>query len=490
MNAVALRDDDLEEQLRDAVARRSFEDFCKRTDPTYIELPHTRLLCENLQALADGEIQKLMIFMPPRHGKTYHASEKFPAFYEGISDGTADMIIGSYTARRAQASSRKVREIIREPRWPFPEVELDPESSAVNEWRTNRGGIVVATSVDGSSGGFGANLLAIDDPVKGRKQANSLTYREATWEWYTEVAARRMQANLRTPKRTPAKELICTTRWTEDDICGRILNSGAAGKWVVLRIPAIAEDEDKTGFVDPLGRAPGEELAPELGVYIPRPDLGEISLRGFESIYQGNPKPQEGDLFKRAWFGNRYNVLPATIKKGAIFLDGAWKEGVGNSRSALATWLTDGVNYYVADAWAERVEYPDLKRKAKDYWNRDRALAPQMVFCVEDAASGIPIVQEFRRSTNIPIVGVRVDKSKYTRAEGATPIFEAGKVFLPEDAPWVDEWIEEHIAFAGIDGEQNDWVDTSSGALARLAGATVLTWGTLNSTRGRGKAKG
>ena len=90
----------------------------------------------------------------------------------------------------------------------------------------------------------------------------------------------------------------------------------------------------------------------------------------------------------------------------------------------------------------------------------------------------------------IPIVGVRVDKSKYTRAEGATPIFEAGKVFLPEDAPWVDEWIEEHIAFAGIDGEQNDWVDTSSGALARLAGATVLTWGTLNSTRGRGKAKG
>jgi predicted phage terminase large subunit-like protein len=475
--AFAAAADDLVEEL----ARRDFEEFCRRVDPHYLVLPHTQMICEHLQALADGEILKLMIFMPPRHGKTYHASERFPAFYEGISGGTADMILASYTARRAYASSFKVRELMRDPSWPFPDVTLDSESQAVNEWRTNRGAIVVATGVGGSSGGFGANLLAIDDPIKGRAEANSETYRESTWDWYTEVAARRMQANLRTPKRTPAKELICTTRWTEDDIPGRILNSGAANKWEVLRLPAIAEDND------PLGREKGEELAPELGVYIPRPDLGEISTRGFEALYQGNPTPLEGDLFKRAWFNQRYKALPGKLRKGAIFLDGAWKEGIANDRSALAAWVTDGIDYFLVDAWADRVEYPDLKVAARDFWFAHRGLAPVMTFCVEDAASGIPIIQEFKRSTSIPIVGVTVDKSKFTRAEAVTSLFEAKKVILPDsdDAPWLHGWIEEHIKFTGAAGMADDYVDTTSGALARLANVTTLTWGTLHTERKR-----
>jgi predicted phage terminase large subunit-like protein len=473
---------DLADEVR---STRSFEKFCLRMDPAYLALPHARMLCDYLQALADGDIQKLMIFMPPRHGKTYHASERFPAYYVGRSGGTADMIIGSYTARRAQASSYKVRELFREPAWPFPDVALDPESQAVNEWRTNHGAVIVATSVDGSSGGFGANLLVIDDPVKGRKQANSETYRESTWEWYTEVAARRMQANLRTPKRTAAKELICTTRWTEDDIPGRILNSGAASKWEVLRLPAIAEDDD------PLGRPKGAELAPELGVYIPQPALGEISSRGFEALYQGNPTPLEGNLFKRSWFERRYRALPGNIRKGAIFLDGAWKEGVSNDRSALAAWVTDGVDYFIVDAWADRVEYPDLKVLARDFWFKHRHDAPAMAFCVEDAASGIPIIQEFKRSTSIPIVGVTVDKSKFTRAEAVSGLFEAKKVVLPDpdvfEAPWIHDFVEEHIKFTGEAGMADDYVDTSSGALARLANISQLSWTTMNTARRKGK---
>lgn len=91
----------------------------------------------------------------------------------------------------------------------------------------------------------------------------------------------------------------------------------------------------------------------------------------------------------------------------------------------------------------------------------------------EDAASGIPIIQEFKRTLTIPIVGVTVDKSKYTRAEAVTPLFEAGKCYLPEDAPWLDEWIEEHVSFPG---KHDDLVDTTSGALARLTNASTLTW--------------
>ena len=165
--------------LSEAIARRSFEDFCKRTDSSYIETRHTRMLCQYLQALANGEIRKLMIFMPPRHGKTYHASERFPAFFEGINRGEADIILASYTIDRARASSRKVRGLVREPSWPFPDVALDPDAQSVDEWRTTAGGIVKAAGVGGSMTGFGAHLLAIDDPIKGRAEANSLTQREA-----------------------------------------------------------------------------------------------------------------------------------------------------------------------------------------------------------------------------------------------------------------------------------------------------------------------
>lgn len=447
----------LREAVLEALARKDFQAFCERTDPTYIQTRHTRAICEHLQALADREIQKLMLWIPPRHGKTYHASERFPAFIEG-SDPTTQAILASYTIDRARASSRKARELFRSSTWPF-EPRLDPNAQGVDEWRTTAGGVVKASGVGGSMTGFGAHLLAIDDPLKGRAEANSETHREGQWEWYTEVARTRLMAR--------AIELIATTRWHEDDICGRILNTKAASKWTILRLPAIAEEND------PLGRAVGEELAPELGIEIPRPDLGEISTRGFEALYQGNPTPQEGDLFKRAWFGQRYRALP-TLTKAALYLDGAWKEGVANDRSAIGLWATDGVNYYLVDAWASRVEYPDLKTKLKDYWERWNGLAPTMWACVEDAASGIPIIQELKRTTSIPIVGVTVDKSKWTRAEAVTPIFESGHGYLPEAAPWLDEWIEEHVGFPG---KHDDMVDTTSGALAKLATASTMTWG-------------
>jgi predicted phage terminase large subunit-like protein len=451
--------------LREALARRSFEAFCKQVDSSYIETRHTRMICQYLQALADGEIRKLMIFMPPRHGKTYHASERFPAYFEGVNGGRADIILASYTIDRARASSRKVRELLRESSWPFAGVDLDPESQAVDEWRTQCGGTIKAAGVGGSMTGFGAHLLDIDDPIKGRAEANSDLQRETQWEWYTEVARTRLMRD--------ARELLVTTRWHEDDIAGRIRNTPAGSKWAVLRLPAIAEADD------PLGRKIGEPLAPELGIEIPQPSLGEISTRGFEALYQGNPTPQEGDLFKRAWFASRYKTLP-TLRRAAMFLDGAWKEGIGNDRSAIGLWGTDGVHYFLIDAWAGKVEYPDLKLKVKDYWNRWAGVARTFWPCVEDAASGIPIIQEFKRTTSIPIVGVTVDKSKYTRAEAVTPLFEAGKCFLPEDALWLDEWIEEHVSFPG---KHDDLVDTTSGALARLANATTVTWATLRTTK-------
>ena len=138
----------LRELAREALARRSFGDFCARMDDGYVRAPHTKLLVSHLEALANREIEKLAILMPPRHGKTYHASERFPAWFQGVAGGNADIILASYTIDRARASSRRARALFREPAWPF-DCELAGDSQAVEEWRTGAGGVVKAAGVGG-----------------------------------------------------------------------------------------------------------------------------------------------------------------------------------------------------------------------------------------------------------------------------------------------------------------------------------------------------
>ncbi len=450
----------LAEAAREALARRSMLDFCAWTDPTYNPtLPHAKIICEYLDALVRREIENLAIFMPPQTGKSYHFSQRFPAYALGMTGGKALVATVSYTIDVARKNSRAARSIVADERYPFGDVELAGGAAAVDEWYVVAGGGVKAAGVGGSLTGFGANIIAIDDPFKGRAEADSPTIRDTTWSWYQEVVSTRRRAG--------AQKLLAMTRWHEDDTAGRILASGASKSWTVLNLRAFAEEDD------PLHREIGELLWPGG----PRPLSvadGEISSRGFAALYQQRPAPETGDLFKRGWFAQRYGELPWPIAKhgrGVIYLDGAWKTGLGNDRSALAAWVTDGRNYYIVDAWAGRLEYPDLKAKAMAFWERHRHIANTMRFCVEDAASGIPIVQELRRSTNIPIIGVKVDSSKFTRAEAVTPEFESGKVFLPEGAPWIDEWVEEHVAFPTA--KHDDFVDTSSGALARLKGESA-----------------
>lgn len=444
----------LAREARSALARRSMLDFCALMDVEYDPtFPHAQIICEYLDALVNREIENLAIFMPPQHGKSYHFSQRFPAYALGVTKGKSLVATVSYTIDVARKNSRAARALVGDLRYPFRDVKLADGAGAVDEWYTTAGGGVKAAGVGGSLTGFGANIICIDDPLKDRAEADSPTMRDRAWSWYQEVVSTRQRAG--------TQKLLAMTRWHEDDPAGRILNSGAAKSWEVLNLRSLAEEDD------PLERPIGAVLWPSG----PRPLSvadGEISSRGFAALYQQRPSPETGSLFQRTWFSNRYKVLPHFVQRGrgVVYLDGAWKTGLGNDRSALAAWVTDGRNYYLVDAWAGRAEYPDLKAKAAAFWERHRMVAATMRFCVEDAASGIPLVQEFRRSTNIPIIGVKVDKSKYVRAEAVTPEFESGRVFLPEGAPWLDEWIEEHVAFPSA--THDDYVDTTSGALGQL----------------------
>ncbi len=443
----------LEDLASKELARRSLLDFCIRTATVdgepYVQYRHSLKVIEYLEALERYAINKLIITMPTQHGKSYHSSERFPAFYLGRHPKD-HVIVASYGQARANDASRKVRNIVESQEWPFSGIRVASDSSAVAQWALNTGGQVKAAGVDAALGGFGGHLLVLDDPHKDWSEAESTVISDATWNWFGAVFMRRQRRN--------ARILIPTTRWNDRDVVGRILNTPDGKNWTLLELPGFA---DPTERPDAIGRAKGDVLWPE-GPPLPRPETGEISRRQFDALVQQRPTARDGAIFKRPWFdlNERYNE-PPPFSTTVAALDGAWKEGVGNSRSAITLWGKARDGYYPLHAWADRVEYPDLKAKVLSFVARHR---PRKLL-IEDAASGMALIQELRRSTSISIIGVPAKGSKESRAEAASAAFEGGRIHLPAEGEWVDEWIEEHIRFPA---KPNDLVDTTSIALEHL----------------------
>jgi hypothetical protein len=212
VTAAILDRPDVQALLQRELSRRCLVDFCQAMDPSYERSRHADLLIQHLEAVERGEIKRLAVFMPPRHSKTYHVSERFPAWFLGRNPDLR-VILASYGAELAEGSSRKVRNLMKDERWPLRSVRVADDSGAVNKWATNAGGEVIAAGVGGAMTGFGADLLVIDDPVKGRAEADSETYRESTWNWYTEVARTRLMPG--------GRIVLCQTRWHEDDLASR-----------------------------------------------------------------------------------------------------------------------------------------------------------------------------------------------------------------------------------------------------------------------------
>lgn len=440
------------------LARDELKAFCLLMDSKYEVARHADLLIEHLEALERRDIQKLMVFMPPRVGKSYHVSERFPAWYLG-KHPDHNVIVASHSERLAARASRRIRGLIGATEYPF-DTEVNRNLRAADRWETTQQGGVLAAGVGTNIIGFGFELGVVDDPIGAREDAESEGKRNSVWEWYNDDFGSR-----RAPR---AIELMMHQRWHEDDLAGRLLNSPQANDWTVLNLPALAE------LNDPLGRNVGEALWPERYDEKFYEGLRKGRERSFASMYQQRPTAMEGSMFKRSWFNRRWDILPihdfsedgvrrASRWKVVQFVDTAFKTGVGSDYSVIATWATDGVDFYVLDVWRKQVEYPDLKRAIV---NSATAHKPRAIF-IEDKASGQSILQDLRVNTALPIVPFTVGGSKEGRADAVTPFFEAGKVVLPSSASWVDEFIEEHISFPNA--AHDDMVDTTSMALRELA---------------------
>lgn len=289
-----------QEMARRELARKHLLPFIMRFNESYEPGWVHKDICDKLEwfsaAVAAKESPRLMIFMPPRHGKSEIGSRSFPAWHLG-NYPNHEFIGCSYGSDLAIGFSRKVRDLVRDAAYKavFPETAINKDSQSVENWLTTAGGGYAAAGVGGPITGRGAHVLVIDDPVKNRADAESQSHRDAVWDWYTSTAYTRLAPG--------GGVLLILTRWHDDDLAGRLLRKMAEGEgdeWVVVEYPAQA-------VTDELFRAKGEPLHPER--YDAKALEGikrAIGPRDWQALYQQNPTPDEGDYFNRdmfRWYG-------------------------------------------------------------------------------------------------------------------------------------------------------------------------------------------
>ena len=422
--------------------------------PRFELAAHHRLIVDRLEAVERGDIRRLMIFMPPRHGKSLLGSQMFPAWYLGCHPDRS-IITASYSQDLADDFGRQVRNLVSDPihRAIFPECRLADDATSMRRFGTTAGGLYYAVGRGGAITGRGADLLLIDDPLKNFEEARSEPNRRGLHEWYTSVARTRLQPG-------GAIILICT-RWHEDDLSGRLLRESGDENWHVLSLPAIAEVDESFRCV---GEALWKEKYPLVALEEIRREVGGPT---WASLYQQRPAAAEGAIFKREWL--RYYREQPVCKRIVQSWDTAFKTGLENDYSVCTTWGVAENGYYLLWFWRGRVDFPDLKRLAVSLAQEWKPSA----ILVEDKASGQSLIQELRYQSPLPIIPVKADSDKLARAQAVTPLFEAGKIHLPESAPGLADYVDELAAFPT--GIHDDAVDSTTQALNYIRHQPVHT---------------
>ena len=273
----------------------SFRDYVKLVSPRFKFFPHINVLIDSLERIVDGSLTRLMVFMPPRHGKTECISRLFSGYYVSKFP-EREVGIVSYSGEMVYGFSRDARGFYGEAGG-----ELAQDAHAVREWRTPAGGGLWASGVGGPLTGRGFNLGIIDDPVRGSEEAESDTQRRKSHDWYRNVFHTRGE---------PASGIIVVaTRWHEEDLPGWLLKQEeeADEKWHILNFDAIYEEErpefPESCTVEPDWRKPGEALCPErFPLEVLEAKRRTMGTRNFAALYQQQPSPPDGMFFKGSWF--------------------------------------------------------------------------------------------------------------------------------------------------------------------------------------------
>ena len=442
-------------QWKDAITREkaqgNFMAFVKEMWPGFVHGRHHALMAKKFEEIAEGKLKRLIINMPPRHTKSEFASNMLPAWFLGNYPGKK-VIQCSNTAELAVGFGRKVRNLVDSEQYAkiFPNVSLRSDSKAAGRWATNHGGDYFAIGVGGTVTGKGADLLIIDDPhseQEARLAQGDPTVFDSVYEWYTSGPRQRLQPG--------GAIIIVMTRWSDKDLTGKVIKNDATD-WEIIELPAIM----------PSGKA----LWPEFWSLNELEALKEeLPAYKWNAQYQQKPTGEEGAIVKRDWW-KRWESDRAPFCEFVIqSWDTAFTKSQRSDYSACTTWGVfhlnedpNNVNIILLDAVKDKLEFPELKEKAKemyDEWKPDACI-------IEAKAAGAPLIFELRRmgvyvQDYTPVRG----NDKFVRLNSVTDLFRSGKVWAP-DTRWADELIEEMARFPNA--EHDDLTDSATQALIRF----------------------
>lgn len=444
------------ERAQRELCRRHLLPFVKKFNPKYEPGWVHKDICQRLekfsQDVRDKKSPRLMLFMPPRHGKSELASRTFPAWHLGHCPDH-EIIACSYSSSLALKFSRKVRSLVREQgyRAVFPGVGLDDENKAAENWTTNKGGAYMAAGVSGPLTGNGCHVGIIDDPVKNREEAESETVRESIKDWYTSTFYTRLAPG--------AGILIILTRWHDDDLAGWLLEQEKLGgdQWEVVKYPAIAEQDE------PFRKA-GESLHPA------RYDLGALARirnavgpRDWEALYQQNPVASDGDYFKADYI--RYYLPKDLPPLEELKIYQAWDLAIGTKEhNDYSVGVTIGVdvreNIYVLDNQRVRVPAHELVELILDQYEQ---WSPERVGIEKghiEMTLGPFLKKRIRERRCYGFNYEELKTGRRDKIARSRPIqgrMQQGMVYFPTRAPWVQQMVNELLRFPN--GKHDDQVD-------------------------------
>ena len=443
-------------------AQKSLRAFCSRMFADYRRAQHIDILTAALERAIETPNYRLIITFPPRHSKSLHVSENLPAWYLGRFPDRRVMQV-SHTADLAFTFSRRVRNKILDPRWPFPNVTVAGDKSAVKAWDiSGRLGGYMAVGVGGSPAGHGANFINIDDPIGSIATAESEASREALWEWY--------QGTIRDRLEPGGTMIVTATRWHEEDLTGHLLAEMRTGGevWNHLHMPALRAINHPRGGpsrLSPTSPEGWEALWPERWPVAALLEIKRaVGSRVWEARFQGRPSPLEGGLLQRSWW-RFYRSPPPKLSGHLISADMSFRETKTGSYTVYQVWAVLGADRYLLDQLRFRADFPAAKAAFQAFckkWPQAR------LKLVENKANGPAIVSSLRSEIS-GIVEVNPVGGKLARASAISPQVESGNVYLPDPEfhPWVYDFIEECASFPH--GSYDDQVDAMSQALDRLA---------------------
>jgi len=429
--------------------QNDFLTFVKAVWPDFVEGKHHRIYAEKLNRIANGELKRLIVNMPPRHTKSEFASHLFPAFFMGRHP-KAKLIQTTHTGELAIRFGRKAKNMIESTEYErvFPEVTLAADSKAAGRWESNHGGEYFAAGVGGAITGRGADLLIIDDPHS-EQDALSPAVLESHYEWYTSGPRQRLQPG--------GAIVLVMTRWSVKDLTGKLLEAQAkddeTDQWEVVEFPAVINEKPMWGNFWSIEGLMGVKAS--------------IPLTKWQAQWMQQPTSEEGAIIKREWWKKWEKEDIPKLQYIIQSYDTAFSSKETADYSAITTWGVfepsegEKPNLILLDAKKGRWNFPELKSIAQEeykYWEPEAVL-------IEAKASGLPLTHELQKA-GIPVINYTPSRGndKHSRVNSVAPLFESGAIWAPTKK-FAEEVIEECAAFPF--GDHDDYVDSTTQALMR-----------------------